>query len=278
MSEVPQPSVSLKSFACPHCGAHAAQTWFNIYASANRAESRVPTLPGPAEVVSLRKAAENVRDSERREQLERTARWAEKMAAGEPFFHPERYISAEADLANVNASSCHTCQQIALWVHDRLIYPPRLAGPAPNADLPDELKADFEEARRVVDLSPRGAAALLRLLVQKLCAQLGEKGKNIDEDIASLVARGLDPMVQQALDAVRVIGNEAVHPGTMDLKDDRDTALTLLELVNDITAQTIARKKRAAALYMMLPPGKRAAIDQRDGKAGGAEGDASTSP
>lgn len=133
-------------------------------------------------------------------------------------------------------------------MHDRLIYPPTLAGPQPHSDLPPALAADFEEARRIVDLSPRGAAALLRLLVQKLCIELGEKGQRIDDDIASLVTKGLDESVQQALDAVRVIGNEAVHPGQMDLRDDRDTAIVLFDLVNDITAQTITRRRRAQAI------------------------------
>ena len=58
------------------------------------------------------------------------------------------------------------------------------------------------------------------------CAfNLGEKGEKLDDDIANLVKRGLNPTVQKSLDIVRVIGNEAVHPGVLDLKDDRDTAI-----------------------------------------------------
>jgi len=34
-------------------------------------------------------------------------------------------------------------------------------------------------------------------------------------------------MILQSLDIVRVIGNESVHPGVIDLKDDRHTALRL---------------------------------------------------
>ncbi|WP_424033423.1 DUF4145 domain-containing protein [Methylocella sp.] len=49
--------------------------------------------------------------------------------------------------------------------------------------------------------------------MQKLCVELGEKGKNIDDDIANLVKKGLSPELQQALDILRVIGNEAVHHG-----------------------------------------------------------------
>jgi Domain of unknown function (DUF4145) len=55
--------------------------------------------------------------------------------------------------------------------------------------------------------------------------------------VASLVRKGLSPVVQQALDAVRVIGNEAVHPETLDLKDDRDTATTLFGLVTSFQSR-----------------------------------------
>jgi Domain of unknown function (DUF4145) len=106
---------------------------------------------------------------------------------------------------------------------------------------------------------------LLRLAIQKLCAALGEKGNNINEDIASLVDKGLNPLVRKALDAVRVIGNEAVHPGELDLKDDRDTAIKLFELVNIIAEQMISIPKHVDEVYAKIPEEKKKAIDKRDG-------------
>ena len=133
-------------------------------------------------------------------------------------------------LINVNVSRCFSCEEIAIWRYDTLLYPPRRYEIEPNADMDDDIRSDFDEARTILDLSPRGAAALLRLCIQKLCKQLGETGKDINADIASLVKKGLDTEIQRALDIVRVVGNEAVHPGAMDLKDGRETAAKLFEL------------------------------------------------
>ncbi len=135
-----------------------------------------------------------------------------------------------------------------------------------NSDLPDELKRDYEEARTILSLSPRGAAALLRLCIQKLCAKLGERGKNIDDDIACLVKKGLDPRVQKALDVVRVVGNNAVHPGQMDLSDDRATAEKLFGLVNLVTEIMITQPKHIDEMYKQLPEASLKAIEKRDGK------------
>jgi hypothetical protein len=132
--------------------------------------------------------------------------------------------------------------------------------------MPRDVQGDFEEARAIVTRSPRGACALLRFAVQKLCGELGESGANIDKDIANLVDKGLDIEVQQALDSLRVIGNNAVHPGEMDLTDDTDTATALFSLLNFIVEDRIAQPKKRKAIFDKLPEGAKAAIRKRDGK------------
>ena len=124
----------------------------------------------------------------------------------------------------------------------------------------------YEEAGTILSLSPRGAAALLRLSIQKLCKHLGGKGENINDDIGDFVSKGLDPRVQQSLDVVRVVGNNAVHPGVLDLKDDRAIAEKLFGLVNLIAETMISGPKHVQALFDSLPESERKAIKKRDGK------------
>jgi hypothetical protein len=126
------------------------------------------------------------------------------------------------------------------------------------------MRTDFEEAGTVLGASPRGAAALLRLVIQKLCKHLGGKGEKLDDDIALLVDKGLDRRVQRSLDIVRVIGNNAVHPGKIDLRDDRDTALKLFGLVNLVVEIMITQPKHIEEMYESLPEGSRKAIEKRD--------------
>ena len=149
-------------------------------------------------------------------------------------------------------------------LNDKMIYPEESGIQMPNLDLRDDIKDDYNEARSIVNKSPRGAAALLRLCVQKLCEQLGQPGKKINDDIKKLVKEGLPPDIQRALDIVRVIGNDSVHPGQMDLKDDVKTANKLFELVN-LTAQVmITAPKEIEQLYADLPETKRKGIEDRD--------------
>lgn len=145
-----------------------------------------------------------------------------------------------------------------------MVIPDGSLAPQPHPGMPASVVADYNEAREIVNRSPRGAAALLRLAIQKLCEELGETTGNINADIGSLVQKGLPAEIQQALDVVRVVGNNAVHPGELSDEDIADVAVTLFELVNAIVEDRIARPKKLAALFERLPAGAREAIAKRD--------------
>ena len=104
------------------------------------------------------------------------------------------------------------------------------------------------------------------LCIQKLCKHLGEPGANINADIAALVKKGLNPKIQKSLDIVRVIGNEAVHPGQIDITDKPETAVNIASLINVIADAMITQPKAIEQLYQTLPEDKRQQIDKRDGR------------
>jgi hypothetical protein len=161
---------------------------------------------------------------------------------------------------------CAHCNNWSYWFQKRMLVPSTAPVDVAHPDLPEDCKADYDEARDIVAKSPRAAAALIRLLLQKLMPILGEKGKNINDDIAALVAKGLPLEVQQALDYCRVVGNNAVHPGEIDLNDTPETAHSLFGMLNFIVEDRISRPARVQALYGTLPDSARAAIEKRDAK------------
>ncbi|MGR5968271.1 DUF4145 domain-containing protein [Bacillus paranthracis] len=166
---------------------------------------------------------------------------------------------------NLSISQCTYCSKHTLWYNEELIYPLTSLAPDPHPDMPSDIIDDYNEAANILINSPRGAAALLRLALQKLMKSLGESGSHIDSDIKSLVQKGLPVQIQQALDILRVIGNESVHPGSIDMKDNREIAIKLFDLINFIVQNQITQPKEISALFTSLPEGKRNAIAKRDG-------------
>jgi Domain of unknown function (DUF4145) len=255
-----EPTLGVDSFSCPHCGAISHQTWFRLFLSDPPKNYR-PTVithgkisfPKPNDDDADEKAIKNVREF--------IARLKK---------HPVTYFGhghteyLESELVNVAVSLCFSCKGFSLWVEDKLFYPVRNSEIIAHEEMPDAIKEDFDEAASIVDKSPRGAAALLRLCIQKLMPELGETGKDLNEDIASLVKKGLEPEIQRALDILRVIGNNAVHPGQIDLKDNKAMAIKLFEMLNLIVERRIATPNKIGSLFEGLPATALEQIENRD--------------
>lgn len=211
-------------FSCAHCGVHARQQWLQL--CQKRANNQVMTVADSRQIHTM---------------------WT--------------YLPAEF---LIHIAFCDSCKTFSLWVDEEMVYPQIILVEEPNDDLSDEIKKDYVEAASILEKSPRGAAALLRLAIQKLCNQVGAKGKDINSCINNLVANGLPEKIQQALDALRVIGNHAVHPGVLDLKDDLDTATKLFKLVNLIANHFITEPKEVNDIFNSLPERSKQAIKTRD--------------
>lgn len=244
------PSISKTAFNCPHCDVLAKQSWHSVHLD----ELRKDQCP----LIWTQENSDDDKSTKSKELLTQRAK-------GHPFL--KRNVSyREFDLQNVSVSQCYNCDEISVWIYDKMLWPAQATAELPNPDLPDDVREDYIEASTILALSPRGAAALLRLAIQKLCTHLGQSGKDLNDDIAALVKDGLDKRVQKGLDVVRVVGNHAVHPGLIDLNDNRETAEQLFELTNLIAEKTISEPKHVDEMFDKLPEGAKKAIEARDKK------------
>jgi hypothetical protein len=170
-------------------------------------------------------------------------------------------------------SQCDACEKKMIWKAKEPIWPRTSLAPEAHVDFPAELLDDFEEARQVYNDSPRASTALLRLCLQKLCKLLGAPGKNINDDIQFLYDEfGLGRRVMDSMDILRVVGNNAVHPGEINLNDDREISFGLFSILNFIVEKAISEPAQIESIYKKLPEGARLAIESRVTKSSGAPG------
>lgn len=221
------PEYAKNKFHCVHCGVYAAQFWSTINADGVRYRGNTGNIPIPVISNSV-------------------THFNNEM--------PNEYV----------VSKCSHCNDYTVWYNKTIIFPRNATVELPNEDLNPDIQADYNEAARVLTDSPRAAAALLRLGLQKLCIQLGQKGKNINDDIAELVKGGLSPTIQKALDALRITGNNAVHPGEINLDEDPAKVVALFSLINFIAQKLLTEPKEIEALYDALPDDAKTAVEKRD--------------
>ncbi len=170
------------------------------------------------------------------------------------------------------AATCPGCKQLSLYFKDSEDFKECLAfpikntnAPTPNKDMPDNVKTIFNESLNVIPYSPRASIALSRLAIDLLTIELNAEGATLNERIGFLVKQGLPTKIQQALDSVRVIGNNAVHPGNIIItENDENLALSLLHFINIIVDYQISQPKQLEETYNLLPQNYRKAIDGRD--------------
>jgi Domain of unknown function (DUF4145) len=219
------PKFAEPEFHCPHCGVYAHQYWREMLSTDGGGYNHIYLDAGRASMI----------------------------------VNPEESFTIGHV---VSISKCGRCNSFSLWRQGNLIYPLSSTIVAPNPDMPAPIQTLYEEARSIADRSPRAAVALLRLALEELLPLLGAKKGTIDNMIAELVADGLNKSVQRALDSIRVIGNEAVHPGVIDLGDSPETAQALFRILNFIIEKTITEKNEVDAIYELIPASKRKYIEE----------------
>jgi hypothetical protein len=144
--------------------------------------------------------------------------------------------SLKVKMANLHLSSCDSCSGFALWVGERLAFPM-------NVDkTPALVGEDLEEAAAILNKSPRGATALMRVCIQKLMPLLKQDGKSLDNSMSSLVRKGLEVEIQQAMEVLQVLGNDPVQPTSLDTQEDKEMALRFVDSLKAILERRMLKK------------------------------------
>lgn len=175
--------------------------------------------------------------------------------------------SGQASRHNSLILNCKHCSNQSIWIDALMVFPVALTAPSAHPAMPATIDSVFQEARAVTAASPRAAAALLRLCIEELADELGAPGDDLTKKVSWLVAaKGLDPGIAQVLHAVRVVGNNAVHPGQIALsgEDSGEIALALFKAVNEIVEELIARPAERQKLWELLPEAERKRATQSD--------------
>lgn len=225
MSEYVAPTFKLDAYHCPHCGVYSYMKWSVLFTNVEEVDNMQYT----------------------------------------------HFLSA----------TCSCCSEQNIWKvsnyvtprHDLLlsarngtiIYPDSSIVSEPSKDMPDDVKQDYIEAASIYQKSPRGAVALLRLGLQKLCIHLGGKGEKINDDLATLAK---DEIISKKLiksaDIIRIVGNNAVHPGTISDDDFDDVSFKLFKLTNMIVQQGITESREVDEIFSTMPENARKAAEDRD--------------
>ena len=189
------------------------------------------------------------------------------------FAHHNRYDMTywhwRHEWLNLKISICARCERYCIWntEKDEMIRPNISTAPLPNEDMPDDVKELYEEARKVSPLSPRAAAALLRVSLEKLTAHLWETEWNLNTRIWNLRKKGLPDNVIKSLDIVRITANEWwSHSWEIDLTwaDNQWIVNRLFFLVNYIVDRIITNDKIINESYLIIPEDKLKGIENRD--------------
>jgi hypothetical protein len=261
--EAIRPALAAKAFNCPHCAAFAHQVWHRLLS--------IDTEREALRAQGLRRLAMLHTETPQPEKPTDALRPASSKLEAPQLFPSVGTPTIDNTVLGTMLSVCVSCRKVAIWVGENMVHPAGVLAALPHAQMPPEATKTFREAAAIAALSPRSAAALLRLAVEQICHATEVKPGRINDMIAEMVRNGLHAQVQMALDIVRVTGNEAVHPGQIDT-DNAEVVKQLFELTNLIVEEIIARPFRIKKIYNELPAEKRDAILRRDGKHQSEEG------
>jgi hypothetical protein len=139
------------------------------------------------------------------------------------------------------------------------VHPPNTFRKPTPPEVPQPIREDYEEACKVLPISPKASAALSRRCVQAVLSEQGYRQKDLAVQIGDLLSeedtgKAIPSSLRQTVDAIRNFGNFSAHPITdqttlqiIDVEDgEAEWCLDILEEMFDHyyvrPAQVKARK------------------------------------
>jgi Domain of unknown function (DUF4145) len=228
-----EPQLGTESFSCPHCNVVAHQDWFSLFLKPENANDVDVLTPETVTVHTLVQGKNEWNDIKEIDEL------VERLKKNEvTYVYQKHSQSVKAKMANLHVSGCHSCNGFALWMGDRLVFPYNVE------KTPDLIQEDFEEAAAILDESPRGATALLRVCIQKLVPLLKQEGKSLNDYISSLVCKGLEVEIKQAMEVLQVLRNEPGQPTRLETQEDKEMALRFFDSLKVILERRMLRDEK----------------------------------
>jgi hypothetical protein len=230
MSEYIEPQLGAESFSCPHCNTVAHQDWYSLFLKPeNTAEVRVLT---PEAVKALRQS------DAQRDNIKEIDQFVERLKKNALTYEYQKHPHPlKVKMANLHISNCHSCNGFSLWVRGVLVFPTRID------KTPELVEEDLEEAAAILNKFPRGATALMRVCIQKLVPLLEDNGKELNQRVSSLVRKGLEMEIQQAMDVLQVLRSDSTQLNPLRSEADRETALRFLDSLKEVLERRMSRNR-----------------------------------
>jgi hypothetical protein len=227
-----EPQLGAESFSCPHCNAVAHQDWYSLFLKPENA-AEVGVLTPEAVTVSTLRQGEAQRDN-----IKEIEQFIERLKKTQLTYEYQKHPHPlKVKMANLHISNCHNCNGFSLWVSGLLVYPTKLD------KTPELVDEDVEEAAVVLNKSPRGATALMRVCIQKLVPLLEENGKELNQRVSSLVRKGLEMEIQQAMDVLEVLRSDSAQLNPLESQADRETALRFLDSLKEVLERRMSQNR-----------------------------------
>ena len=227
-----KPQLGAELFSCPHCNAVTHHDWFSLFLKPENANDVDVFTPETVTVRTLVQGKGEWND------IREVDQFVERLKKNEVTYVYQKYPqSLKVKMANLHLSSCHSCNGFALWVGGRLVFPWNVE------KTPELVEEDLEEAAAILNQSHRGATALMRVCIQKLVPLLKQDGSYLNDYMSSLVRKGLEVEIQQAMEVLQVLRSDPVQLTNFDSQEDKEMAVRFFDSLKAVLERRMLQNR-----------------------------------